>query len=132
MATKQDRARRPVYIGFSTHNAIRPPYTLTDIDLVKQDLLNTFNTLKGERVMLPNYGSNISRYVFEPFDDMTKLEVIEDATAVVASDPRVTLESIDVVELDYGLRVNMMLYYAPTSTAEPLAIDFLQDSEEQL
>lgn len=131
MATKQDRARRPTYIGFSTVSTIKPPYSLTDIDIVKQDLLNTFKTPKGERVMLPTFGSDIWRYVFEPFDEYTKQEIIEDATAVVNTDPRVSLESINVTELDYGLRIEMVLYYAPTATAEPLAIDFLQDSEDQ-
>lgn len=129
MTSKQDKARRPVYIGFSTVSVSRPPYTLTDIDLVKQDLLNTFKTLKGERVMLPTFGSDIPRYLFEPFDAYVKQAIIDDAIAVVETDPRVSLETIQVTELEYGLRIDMMLYYDRTQTAEQLAIDFLQDSE---
>ena len=37
---------KPTYIGFSTINSLSPPYSLTDIELIKQDLLNAFNTKK--------------------------------------------------------------------------------------
>ena len=45
-----------VFKGFSTVDKIRAPYSLTDIELVKRDLLNEFYTKKGERVMRPNLG----------------------------------------------------------------------------
>jgi len=48
-----------IFKGFSTVNKVKAPYTLTDMALVKQDLLNEFNTRKGERVMRPNFGSII-------------------------------------------------------------------------
>ena len=48
-----------IYKGFSTVNKIRAPYTLTDAELVKTDLLNELNTRQGERVMRPTFGTRI-------------------------------------------------------------------------
>ena len=47
------------FIGFSTDGKTKPPFSLVDLDLVKQDILNQLKTSKGERVMRPNYGSII-------------------------------------------------------------------------
>lgn len=132
MTIKQNKAKTPIYIGFSTVGTIKPPYNLNDIDLVKQDLLNTFKTRKGERVMMPEFGSDIPAYLFDPFDDVTVDMIRDDATAVIDTDPRVRLEQLDVIELEHGIRLEIVLYYEPTSTAEPLVIDFLQQDEDQL
>ena len=39
--------------------------TYTTKDQLKSNILNYFNTNKGERVFNPNFGSNIRNYVFE-------------------------------------------------------------------
>ena len=41
-----------------------------DLDLAKQDLLNNFNTRKGERVMMPTFGSIVWDMLFEPLDEL--------------------------------------------------------------
>ena len=38
------------FVGFSTTDKFKPPYTVTDYELVKVDLMNHFGTRKGERV----------------------------------------------------------------------------------
>jgi len=40
------------YNGFSTYNRSKH-FRLTDFDLVRQDLMNHFNTRKGEKLMNP-------------------------------------------------------------------------------
>jgi len=47
------------YKGFSSVNASNFGNKLFDFDLIKQDILNHFNTKKGERLMNPNFGSII-------------------------------------------------------------------------
>ena len=58
-----------IYKGFSTKDRIRPPYTLTNGEAVKTDLLNELYTRKGERVMRPNYGTSIYDLIMNPLDD---------------------------------------------------------------
>ena len=48
-----------IYKGFSTIGKIRPPYTVTNGEAVKIDLLNELYTRRGERVMRPKFGTTI-------------------------------------------------------------------------
>lgn len=120
-----------VYIGFNTVGVITPPYSITDIDLVKQDLLNQFNTKIGERVMLPDFGSIIHNMLFEPLDDVSKEIIYEDVRRVVSSDPRCELVTDPVLtEIDNGIRIEVELNFIPQDTAEHLIIEFERDIKE--
>lgn len=122
--------RRPYFVGFNTIDNPRPPYNLTNIDLVKRDILNQFNTPMGSRVMLPNFGSKIYDYLFDPFDEYTKNSIIQDATRVVGSDPRVSLLAIDVFQEDQALTVAMSLLFRPESITDSMFVSFtIKDKE---
>ena len=99
------------FIGFSTDKKKKPPYTLTDLDLVKQDLLNHFQTRKGERVMRPNFGSIIHDILMEPFDDFTKQDVQDECKQIVENDPRVELIDVNVENSEHLLKVELYLEY---------------------
>lgn len=43
----------------------------TGIDMIKDSVRQLLLTETGERVMLPNYGCNLRKYLFEPLDDIT-------------------------------------------------------------
>lgn len=89
-----------LYLGFSTNNwKARRTFSLTDIDLVKRDLLNHIYTIKGERVMMPNFGTRIPMLAFEPNDEETRKIIEDDLTEVFTYDPRVELISLNVVSL---------------------------------
>ena len=53
----------------------------TDKDAIRADLLHLLLTNKGERFMLPEFGTNLIKYIFEPKDSKTitdlKLEISE-------------------------------------------------------
>ena len=51
--------------------------TLTTIEAVKQNLLNLCSTEAGERVMQPNLGVKLKRFLFEPFSEEIKQQVKE-------------------------------------------------------
>ena len=122
--------RAPYFVGFNTVNQPNPPYSLTNIELVKRDINNHFATPIGSRVMLPGFGSNIFSYLFDPFDEFTKNLIIEDATRVVQSEPRVELISIDVYQEDQALTIAMVLLFKPESVTDNLFVSFsLTDKE---
>ncbi len=122
--------RKPYFVGFNTVNQPNPPYSLTNIDLVKRDINNQFATPMGSRVMLPTFGTRIYDYLFDPFDEYTKNAIIEDATRVVQSDPRVSLISIEVYQEDQALTVAMILQFQPESITDSLFVLFtLKDQE---
>ena len=47
-----------LYKGFSTYNRSKR-FTVTDLDLIKQDIFNHFNIKKGEKLMQPAFGTTI-------------------------------------------------------------------------
>lgn len=116
--------RKPYFVGFNTVNQSVPPYNLNNIELVKRDLENTFATPLGSRVMLPNFGTRIYDYLFDPFDEYTKEAIIADAVNVIQSDPRVDLVSIDVFQEDQALNVVMVLLFKPESVTDNLFVTF--------
>ena len=122
--------RKPYFVGFNTVDNPAPPYNLTNIELVKRDILNQFATPMGSRVMLPNFGSRITEYLFDPFDEYTKNAIVDDAVRVVSDDPRVELVTIDVFQEEQALNIVMSLLFKPESVTDNLFVQFsLKDRE---
>jgi phage baseplate assembly protein W len=122
--------KKPYFVGFNTVGQPNPPYSLTNIDLIKRDIENTFATPKGSRVMLPDYGTNIYEFLFDPFDEITKNSIIEDAINVIQGEPRVQLVTIDVNQEDQALNIIMVLLFLPESVTDNLFVSFsLKDKE---
>lgn len=93
---------------------------LYDIELVKKDLLNHIFTRKGERVMMPRFGSIIPDLVFEPLTPILVEDVTEELTTIFNYDPRVNLVDIQT-KPDYvfsSLRVECKLFYVELNMVE--------------
>ena len=88
-------ARTNLYRGFSSFEFQKnKSFRLTDISLVKMDLLNHIFTRKGDRVNMPTFGTLIPDLAFEPLDEET-LDILHDELeAVIEYDPRVELLSL--------------------------------------
>jgi len=116
------------YRGFSTANRAKK-FRTTDIDLVKQDLINHFSIRKGEKLMQPNFGSIIWSMLFEPLDDTTTQLVIDDVERIVGYDPRMILDNIQVTTQDNGIQIALDMTYIPENQATSLTLQFNQDSK---
>ena len=89
-----------LYRGYSSYEyQNNKSFSLTDIELVKLDLLNHIFTRKGERVMMPNFGTRIPDLAFEPLDNYTLSILDEDLRAVFAFDPRVELMALNIIPI---------------------------------
>lgn len=89
-----------LYRGFSSYQyQTTKSFGIMDVELVKLDLLNHIFTRKGERVMMPNFGTRIPDLAFEPLDEFTLAILEEDLREVVNFDPRVNL--LDLVITPY-------------------------------
>lgn len=81
-----------LYRGFSSYEYQNTKsFKINDIELVKLDILNHIFTRKGERVMMPRFGTRIPDLAFEPLDDITLMVLEEDLRYVINFDPRVSL-----------------------------------------
>ena len=113
----------PLFTGFSTKNKNAINHVLSGKDLVIEDLMNHIMTRKGERVMLPNYGSIIHLMKFEPLTDETKELIKEDLTNIVNDDPRVNYISCEVTDSDHTINAMLRISILPTNETVELAID---------
>lgn len=116
-----------IYKGFSTFNR-RKKFAVTDIDLVKQDLINHFNVKKGEKLMQPNFGSIIWTVLFEPLDASLQQLIVDDVEQIVGYDPRMALENITITSQDQGIQIELDLIYLPTNQATNLSLQFNNNS----
>lgn len=87
-----------LYRGYSSYEyQSKKTFSVTDVELVKLDLLNHIFTRKGDRVMMPNFGTRIPDLAFEPMDSITLGILEEDLRAVFEFDPRVELLALNII-----------------------------------
>ena len=115
--------------GFSTVDKIRAPYTLEGRDLVKRDLLNTFYTKKGERLMRPEYGSIIWDILMNPDDTVTEKEIREDVLRIIDGDPRVDHLRTTIIYMDHTIRLEIDLKYVLLNDSDILYLEYTREIE---
>jgi len=112
-----------LFAGFSTKNKKAINHELADKDLVVEDLMNHIMTRRGERVMLPNYGSIIHDMLFEPLTSETTELIEEDLTDIINDDPRCNFVSIEVTDSNHTINAIVRLQILPTNEPVELKID---------
>jgi phage baseplate assembly protein W len=116
--------------GFTTLDRVKAPFTITDQDLIKRDLLNEFYTKKGERVMLPNFGSIIWDLLMDPNDDELVTLVTEDIERIVKKDRRVELINTTIYVSEHSIAADVELKYLPFESVESLYLIFEKEMDE--
>jgi phage baseplate assembly protein W len=112
------------YKGFSTVDENSKNVKLFDQEIIKQDLLNQFNTRKGERVMNPNFGSVIWDLIYEPLTPAVKQQISSDIDRILASEPRVIPTLVNIVEQDYGFLLELTLTYKGLDVSDNMILQF--------
>ena len=113
--------------GFSSR-ADKKNFKLYDFEVAKQDLINRLSVRKGERVENPEFGTIIYDAIFEPFTDDLKDAIVEDITANLNADPRISTEEILVTEADKGIAIQATITYVPLNITEKLRFSFDENS----
>ena len=76
---------------------LRDVLGLFDIEAVKNSIANAFLTSPGEKILNPEFGVDLRRYVFEPVSDDITDEIQEDITDNLPDwEPRISLENVFV------------------------------------
>ncbi len=118
-----------LYRGFSLHEFRANQTTkLSDLDLVKMNLLTHIYTRRGERVMMSQFGTRIPDLVFEPLTKEAVDIVREDLQYVFDYDPRVELLSLTVEPLwdESAIIASATIKYVELNLKDsiPLRIEF--------
>jgi len=113
--------------GFSSR-ADKKNFKLYDFEVAKQDLINRLSVRKGERVENPEFGTIIYDAIFEPFTNDLKDAIVEDITANLNADPRISTQEILVTEADKGIAIQATITYVPLNITEKLRFNFDENS----
>ena len=92
----------------------------TDIDLINGNILQIIGTRRGERVMLPLFGSRILDFIFEPLDHITcalmRFDLIQ---SIIAWEPRILLDKSNTIVVPdpetFEVVAHMQYYLKPRS-----------------
>jgi phage baseplate assembly protein W len=114
------------YKGFSTVDPTNRGSKLYDFDLIKQDILNQFNTRKGQRVMNPKFGTIVWDILMEPMTFQIKDLLTQDITTICNSDPRVYPLDISINEYPEGYIIEITLAMKNTNESSVLKLAFDQ------
>lgn len=113
-----------LFFGFSTIDTNIKNQQFSDIELVKRDLINAFYTRPGERVMMPEYGCGVWNLLYDPFDDLTRENIISEVQKVIDGDPRVKAQTVVVTTFDHGIQIQMDLFYVPFDVVQTFSLEF--------
>jgi len=119
-----------LFKGFSTIDKIRAPYTLTDSELVKRDLLNHFYTRKGERFMRPDFGCIVWDLLMEPDSPGLQDQIKEDIERIIDLDPRVKYKECILYIADHSIRAEITVSFFNLESEDTLYLEFRRRSDE--
>lgn len=114
------------YRGFSTVSLDSENFTLYDLNLIKQDLINHFHIRQGEKLNDPTFGTIIWDCIFEPMTDDLRLLIQKNVQDIINYDPRVRADSITITTYDTGIQIECELTYLPYNISEALQFRFDQ------
>lgn len=81
----------------------------TDISLIKGNIIQILGTRRGQRVMLPQFGSRILDFIHEPLDHITcallRWELID---AITMWEPRISLDRKNTVITPFPQQFRVM------------------------
>tara|TARA_Y100000592_G_C5276040_1_gene224114 strand:- start:172 stop:555 length:384 start_codon:yes stop_codon:yes gene_type:complete len=84
----------------------------TDKDAIKADLLHLLLTNKGERLYMPEFGSDLRKYIFQPNDSITHSEIKDNLNQTIKKYiPNLVVDSIDFKKNDIEELIIVELKY---------------------
>ena len=120
----QDLSNKDVtFKGFSS-KAEKRNFKIYDFECVKQDLINRLSVRKGERVENPEFGTIIYDCLFEPLTESLREQILEDITANLNADPRLSTDDIAVTEEDHGISIQASITFVPLNITEKMRFSF--------
>jgi phage baseplate assembly protein W len=120
-----------LYKGFSTYNRTKR-FSVSDYELVKQDIFNHFNIKPGEKLMRPEFGTKVWDMLFEPFTDDIREAIASDVRSIVGYDPRIALEEIFVDEYEHGINLRLTIRFKTENLVDQLNLQFDRENQSVL
>lgn len=127
-ANRNEDITSQMYRGFSTISADAENFSLYDLSLIKQDLLNHFHVRQTERLMNPEFGTIIWDLLFEPLTEELKMLITENVNDIINYDPRIRAEQVTVTAYESGIQIECLLTYLPYNISQAMQLRFDQSN----
>lgn len=128
MALINNSPKAKIHRGFSTVNRDFGNWKVSDLDLIKQDLMNHFAIRKGEKLENADFGSVTQDLTHEPLDDRLRQALTDDINQVLDAEPRVTVQNVDMVSYDHGIEVRIEVLFDGFDISEAIILKFDKDN----
>jgi hypothetical protein len=93
--------------------------------LVRQSILLILDTEPGERVMRPDFGCGLTRYLMEPNNPTTRAAIAREITGALTTwEPRIELSGVDVSPTDDPSGVLVSISYTHVRDASTGGLQF--------
>lgn len=125
-ANRSEDITSQMYRGFSTVSPDAENFSLYDLSLIKQDLLNHFHVRQTERLMNPEFGTVIWDLLFEPLTEELKMLITENVNTIINYDPRIRAEQVTVTAYESGIQIECLLTYLPYNISQTMQLRFDQ------
>ena len=97
---------------------------------IKSNLIHLILTQKGARYFLPDFGTNLLKYIFEPLDTSTKTNIDREIRESVAKYiPNLTVNEVEVKSID--IRLEEQTEGTPVALLEQNSFGFAGASERE-
>ena len=117
---------KDINITFKKHPVTNDLVVSRDASAIKQAIVNLLLTNKGERLMNPDYGSDIRSYLFEPLDYGTASQIKRNIISTIDRwEPRISVLNLSATPNfdDNGFDVEMT-YEIRGTDDPPVTVDF--------
>ena len=97
----------------------------TDKELISESIRRILMTNTGERVNNPFFGVNLKNFVFDPEDELTKNQIINNIKQQIQSnEPRCTVSSIEITTEDNYIKffIKFILVYDRSKAINEMTI----------
>jgi len=92
--------------------------TKTDESAIRADLLHLLLTNKGERLYMPDFGSDLKKYIFEPNDGITHTDIKNNINETIKRYiPNLLIDSIEFKNNDIEELIIVEVRYTVTDGA---------------
>ena len=121
--TTRARDYKDISLTFGRNPVTNDILSVTGADAVKRSLKTLIMTMTGEAPFFPEFGSRLSRLLFEPIDPITTALIDSELRATINGyEPRVTIRSLTITPSVDEHAYNIELTFQLVNQVEPITL----------
>jgi phage baseplate assembly protein W len=95
--------------------------SLTDIDAIRSGISNIFSYNQGERILLPDFGNSLYKYLYEPINNYTTESIGDEVVSMITKwEPRVKLHKVNVDSDPDNNEYRITIFYSVPTLASKI------------